>query len=153
VLDGDELRLRLGEMGKDRPAAFPEKRKPGEVLILRRETFGATPPKAKDAQPVHKVLTPEEAIKQMSKEKVTGQFKVNAAEVIRISNSNVIYENAGSREGLILRDSDSFASEYSFAVQLLPPVMETIRRLGIEPDKHFRGKAVRVTGVVQTGQT
>jgi RNA polymerase sigma factor (sigma-70 family) len=29
-----ELRLCLGEMGKDRPAAFPEKRKPGEVLIL-----------------------------------------------------------------------------------------------------------------------
>jgi uncharacterized protein (TIGR03067 family) len=34
-LDRGELRLCLGEMGKDRPAAFPEKPKPGEVLVLR----------------------------------------------------------------------------------------------------------------------
>jgi RNA polymerase sigma factor (sigma-70 family) len=33
-LDRGELRLCLGEMGKDRPAAFPAKPKPGEVLIL-----------------------------------------------------------------------------------------------------------------------
>jgi RNA polymerase sigma factor (sigma-70 family) len=32
--DDGELRLCLGEMGKDRPAAFPEKPRPGEVLIL-----------------------------------------------------------------------------------------------------------------------
>src|SRR5262249_24554123 len=38
VLDGDELRLCLGEIGKDRPTAFPEKRKPGELLVLQRET-------------------------------------------------------------------------------------------------------------------
>jgi RNA polymerase sigma factor (sigma-70 family) len=36
-LDGDELRLCLGELGKDRPAAFPEKPRPGEVLILHRD--------------------------------------------------------------------------------------------------------------------
>jgi RNA polymerase sigma factor (sigma-70 family) len=35
-VDRDEIRLCLGEMGKDRPAAFPEKPKPGEVLILHR---------------------------------------------------------------------------------------------------------------------
>jgi RNA polymerase sigma factor (sigma-70 family) len=36
VLDGDELRLCLAEMDKDRPTAFPEKPKEGEVLILHR---------------------------------------------------------------------------------------------------------------------
>src|SRR5260370_23855529 len=41
-LDRGELRLCLGEMGKDRPAAFPVKPKPGEVLILR----GGAEPKA-----------------------------------------------------------------------------------------------------------
>src|SRR5262249_33712222 len=40
-LDAGELRLCLGEIGKDRPAAFPEKRKPGEVLILHG---GPVPP-------------------------------------------------------------------------------------------------------------
>src|SRR6266496_2099505 len=50
-LDGDELRLCLGEMDKDRPAAFPEKPKPSEVLILQRATSGASPPKAKEEQP------------------------------------------------------------------------------------------------------
>jgi RNA polymerase sigma factor (sigma-70 family) len=38
-LDGDELRLCLAPMNKDRPAAFPDKPGPGEVLILHR-----TPP-------------------------------------------------------------------------------------------------------------
>ena len=76
VLNGDELRLCLGEMGKDRPAAFSEQRKPGEVLVLRRESSGATPPTANDAQPEQKMLTPEESINQRPKEKVTVQFKV-----------------------------------------------------------------------------
>ena len=38
ALDGDELRLCLGGMGKDRPAAFPKKPGPGEVLILHSAT-------------------------------------------------------------------------------------------------------------------
>jgi uncharacterized protein (TIGR03067 family) len=36
MLDGDELRLCLGEPGKDRPAAFPRKPGPGEITILQR---------------------------------------------------------------------------------------------------------------------
>src|SRR5262249_60702470 len=48
--DGDDVRLSQGEMGNYRPAAFPEKRKPGEVLILQRERWGAAPPKAKSDQ-------------------------------------------------------------------------------------------------------
>ena len=47
ALDGDELRLCLADMGKDRPAKFPEKPGPGEVLILHRAKPGAEQPKAK----------------------------------------------------------------------------------------------------------
>jgi uncharacterized protein (TIGR03067 family) len=58
VFDGDELRLCLGEMDGDRPAAFPDKPEPGHVLILRRASSGAMPPTAKDAPPGKNVLTP-----------------------------------------------------------------------------------------------
>jgi uncharacterized protein (TIGR03067 family) len=51
VLDGDELRLCLGGAGKDRPAAFPEKPRPGEVLILHRQKPAAEQPKAKEEPP------------------------------------------------------------------------------------------------------
>jgi RNA polymerase sigma factor (sigma-70 family) len=51
VLDGDDLRLCLGDMGKDRPAAFPKKPGPGQVLILQRNPLGASPPKAKVEKP------------------------------------------------------------------------------------------------------
>ncbi len=81
VLDGDELRLCLGEVGKDRPAAFPERPKPGEVLVLQRVSSGATPLTAKAAQPEQMLLTPEEAMKQRPKEQVTVQFKVVSAEL------------------------------------------------------------------------
>jgi uncharacterized protein (TIGR03067 family) len=47
ALDGDELRLCLADMDKKRPAAFPEKPGPGELLILHR----APRPKAGDAAP------------------------------------------------------------------------------------------------------
>jgi uncharacterized protein (TIGR03067 family) len=46
MLDGDELRLCLGGRDKDRPAAFPRKPAPGEVLILQRIPSGASPRKA-----------------------------------------------------------------------------------------------------------
>lgn len=51
LLDGDELRLCLGDRGKDRPTAFPMKPLPGEVLILRRQKLGAEQPKTKEEQP------------------------------------------------------------------------------------------------------
>ncbi len=55
-LEGDELRLCLGEKGKDRPAAFPEKPAPGEVLILHRESAvkKVDQTKAKEKQPMTK---------------------------------------------------------------------------------------------------
>src|SRR5262245_58619247 len=146
VLEGDELRLCLGEMGKDRPAAFPEKRKPGEVLVLRRAGSGATPPTAKDAKTGRKVLTPEEAIQQRPTEKVTVKFKVNAVLTMRVSKSNVVGDTRGGfDEVLILKYDDSLV------VQLLPPAMDTLRRLGIAPDKHFKGKMVQVTGRLGPG--
>lgn len=155
VLGEDGLWLCLGELGKDRPAAFPERPMPGEVLILQRVRSGATPPTTKDGKPEQKVLTPEEAIKQkqkaeeaikQSQEKVTVKFKVTSVQVVQISKSSVVGEVAGFDEGLILKDGDRFV------VQLYPPVMETIRRLGIEPEQHFKGKVVQVTGVLQPGQ-
>src|SRR5262249_2614946 len=82
VFDGDELRLCLAQPDKDRPAAFPDKPKPGEVLILHRQRPAVEQPKAKEEQPAaKKVLTPEEAIKLMPEENVTVQFKVASVEV------------------------------------------------------------------------
>jgi RNA polymerase sigma factor (sigma-70 family) len=101
-----------------------------------------------------KVLTPEQAIKQREEteraikkgqEKVTVKFKVTAVQTLRVSKSNVVGKSAGFSERLILKGGDSFA------VQLLEPVVDTIKRLGI-PDKHFTGKVVKVTGPLQPGQ-
>jgi uncharacterized protein (TIGR03067 family) len=186
VLEGDELRLCLGEMGKDRPAAFPEKPKPGEVLVLQRESSVASPPAAKgagpptlkgvgspaakgapspavddagspaatdagppaaqdavppgaqDGEPTRKVLTPEEAIKQRPKEPVTVRFKVDSVQDGSRS------PGTGFGVGFILLKNGG-----SFSVRIVPPAMNTIMRLDIEPAKHFTGKFVWVTGLVQ----
>jgi hypothetical protein len=109
----------------------------------------------KNAGTKQKVLTTEEAIKQrqateqaikQSQEKVTVKFKVTVAQTMRVSKSNVIFEDVGFNEVLLLKDGDTFC------VQLLPPTMDTIRRLGIEPETHFKGKVVQVTGLLQPGQ-
>jgi RNA polymerase sigma factor (sigma-70 family) len=158
ILDGDELRLCLDDAGKGRPAAFPEKPGRGEVTILKRAKQAAEPPKAKEEHPAtkteRKVLTPEQAIKQnqaieqaikQSQEKVTVKFKVAAVQTLHVSNSNVIGESAGYHDVFILKEADRFV------VQILPPAMDTIRRLGIA-DEHFKGKVVQVTGRLQPGQ-
>jgi RNA polymerase sigma factor (sigma-70 family) len=94
----------------------------------------------KDAKPGQKVLTPEEAIRLKPKEPVTVKFEVAAVLTMRASKSNMIGANAGFNEVLLLKASDSFV------VQVRPPAMETLKRLGIDPEKHFKGKTVRVTG-------
>ncbi len=205
-LEGDELRLCLGEIGKDRPAAFPEKPKLGELLVLRRASSGAppaatddavsqfqnrpqgggqspfppkapekgtvpdgsavkgagqaavkgalppavkdaeppaanddVPPGAQDGQSVLKLLTPEEASKRGPNEKVTVRFKVTAV----LDNSQS--PGTGFGVGFIqLKDGGNFS------VRIVPPAMNTINRLDIEPAKHFTGKMVQVTGFVKT---
>ena len=138
VLDGDELRLCLASVGKDRPTAFPEKPKPGEVLVLQRATAGASPPKAKDGQPEQKVLTPEEVIRQRPKEKVTVEFKVTAVQDMSTM------PGTGFGQNYILLKHDG-----RFGVRLVPPAMNMVNRLGIEPVKHFSGKVIRATGRFQ----
>jgi uncharacterized protein (TIGR03067 family) len=137
VLDGDELRLCLGDQGKDRPAAFPEKPRPGEVLILQRQKPGAELPKAKDEQPAaKKVLTPEEAIKRMPKENVTVQFKVASVEVsgpiLTYPISYYIY----------LKDGGKFMIVGGFG--------DDTDQLAFKSLEDFKGKMVRVTGRVES---
>src|SRR5437588_4690795 len=95
-------------------------------------------PVPKNANVERNVLTPEEAIKQGPKEKVTVQFKVTAVQdmsKMRTGGFGVGY--------LLLKDGGSFS------VRLVPPAMHTLLRLDIETGKHFTGKVVRVTGFVQ----
>ena len=115
---------------------------------------GEQQPAPKNARTAPKVLSPEQAIKQnqeieqaikKSQEKVTVKFKVTAVKTFHVSNSNVIGENAGTHEVFVLRENDRFV------VQILPPAMDTIRRLGVS-DEHFKGKVVQVTGRLQPGQ-
>ncbi|HLW63960.1 MAG TPA: TIGR03067 domain-containing protein, partial [Gemmataceae bacterium] len=140
VLDKDELRLCLGEMDKHRPEALPEQPKPGELLILQRASSGATPPKAKDALAEQGVLTPEEAIQQMPKEKVTVQFKVAKVEAMHNPGSGF----GGPTYYIYLSDSGKFTAR-------MAKTSDQIMKLGIDPVKHFTGRVVRVTGVVEAG--
>jgi hypothetical protein len=120
---------------------------PGNVVLVQ------VPPAAEKTSE-EKVVTPEQAIKQRQEteqaikqrqEKITVKFKVTAVQTLRVSKSNVFHVDAGYTERFVLKDGDSFA------VQLVPPAMDTIRRLGI-PDKHFAGTVVQVTGPLQPGQ-
>jgi RNA polymerase sigma factor (sigma-70 family) len=139
VLDGDELRLCLG--GKDdRPAAFPAKPKPGEVLILHRKKLGAEQPKAKEEQPAaKKVLTPDEAIKQMPKENVTVQFKVASVEmsgpILTFPVSYYIY----------LKDGGKFTATLGVG-----GFGDDAEQRAFKSLEDFKGKMVRVTGRVES---
>jgi RNA polymerase sigma factor (sigma-70 family) len=146
VLDGDELRLCLGDAGKDRPAAFPQKPRPGEVLILHRYSPSAEQPKdsnkvvqaPKPAEKEQKVLTPEEAIKQRSTEEVTVQLRVTAVEAM----PNLCSGFGGPDYYVFLKDGGRFTARMARAA-------DQLMRLGIDPVKHFSGKVVRVTGRVE----
>ena len=111
-------------------------------MILQRQTPDGGKPKAKDEQLEQKVLTPEEAIKQPPKEPVRVQFKVAAVKDMSLM------PTGGFGQGFILLKDGG-----SFSARLVPPAMYTIMRLGIEPGKHFGGKVVRVTGLVQPDPT
>jgi hypothetical protein len=105
----------------------------------------ATPkeePAPKNANQEEKVLTPEEAIELRPEEAVTVQFKVSAVQDTSQA------PGTGFGVGFILLKDGG-----RFSVRLVPPVMYTIVRLGIEPVRHFTGRVVRVTGLVQSDPT
>ena len=145
VLDGDELRLCLGGPGKDRPAAFPKKPAPGEVLILHRQKPGAEQPKAKGGPPdAKKVLTPEEAMKQMPKENVTVQFKVASVEVtgwyLGYPATYYVHLKDGGKFTAWLNAHDGFKDD--------DQIQKLVKKLGIKSVTDLSGKVVRVTGRV-----
>jgi RNA polymerase sigma factor (sigma-70 family) len=107
--------------------------KPGE-----KEAPAPALPDDKTAPKEQKVLTPEEALKLRSKEKVTVQFKVVGVD------DGV---NQAHFRGYYLGPRLFLNGDKCTAV-LAPPVQQTIHRLRIDPVKHFTGKVIRVTGVV-----
>ena len=85
-----------------------------------------------------KVLTPEEAIKQMPKENVTVQFKV--AKVEAMPNPGTGF--GGPTYYIYLGDGGKFTAR-------MAKTADQIMKLGIDPVKHFTGRVVRVTGQVE----
>ena len=83
------------------------------------------------------VLSPEEAIKQKDKEKVTVQFKVASVKVIPS------YRDEFGPDPIALKDGKNFSA------RLMGPALFQAKRLGLEPAKHFGDKIIRVTGRVQ----
>ena len=72
---------------------------------------------------------------QRAMEKVTVQFKVTAVQAMPTPRGGF------GTDVILLKDGDNFS------VRLVEPARATILRLGIEPDKHFMEKLVRVTGL------
>jgi RNA polymerase sigma factor (sigma-70 family) len=125
-------------------------------------------PAPNDAKPEQKVLTPEEAIKQMPKETVTVQFKVAKVEMM----FNPATGFGGPTHYIYLHDGGKFTARLAkaadqFMAEEFKRLAEEFKRLGIKPDavlseqkmieannapaKHFGGKVVRVTGRVEAG--
>jgi hypothetical protein len=124
--------------GKEEPPAIKKDQKKGEET----QPMPQQEPVPKNAKQEQKVLTPEEAIKQRAKEKVTVQFKVTAVEAILTSGA-IAEGSKVSRLWVRLKDGEKFS------VQLRGRVTYQIERLGIDPAKHFNDKTIRVTGQVQ----
>ena len=108
-----------------------------QIELVKSKTDGKT------GKQERKVLTPEEAIKQRAKEKVTVQFKVSSVE--EIATGGVIPVGSKvSRLWVRLRDGEKFS------VQLRGRVTFQIERLGLEPAKYFNDKTIRATGQLQS---
>ena len=84
-----------------------------------------------------KVLTPEEAIEQRSKEPVTVQFKI--AEVHAAPSPGTGF----GTDVILLKDGGKFSARIG------EPARAMILHVGIEPEKHFLGKVIWVTGLVE----
>jgi len=128
VLEGDELRLCLGERGKDRPTAFPKEPKPGEILILQRAKDGAESPKAKEP----KVLTVEEVFRDKIEGPVRIKFRVTA---VSIPLPTVMESKAGTDR---------------LHITVSEKVEKRLNQLGVEDVRvHLYGKEVLVSGVLK----
>jgi RNA polymerase sigma factor (sigma-70 family) len=116
---------------------------------VRQADNGTIPPsrtqanenQSEKAKKEQKVLTPEEAIKQGSKEEVTVQFKVAAVEAMPNSCSGFGGPNYYNYY-IFLHDGGRFTARLARAA-------DQFMALGIDPVKHFSGKVVRVTGRVE----
>src|SRR5262249_7604206 len=97
----------------------------------------------KPAEKERKVLTPEEAIKQMPKENVTVQFKVASVEL----NLTYLYSGFGGTAYLYLKDGGDFTAALICKKSAIHG--DQLKKLGIERDEDFKGKMVRVTGRVE----
>src|SRR5439155_16910249 len=117
---------------------------PANPLTPDEKTKPKTSPKVTSVD--LKVPTPEEAIKQKIGETITVKFKVTAVITTRVSNSGRIAPDpdAGYHEVLILKAGDSLILQLHTAAG-------TLKRLDIDPEKHFKGKMVQVTGKLGPG--
>jgi uncharacterized protein (TIGR03067 family) len=149
VLDGDELRLCLGVRGQDRPAAFPKKPGPGEVLVLHRapepqaeEQAAAKKDEPPKANKEPEVLTPAEAIKQADKEQVTVRFEVAS---IKMGWSTGLVSKRAKTTSVWWELNDG----NNFSVVLRGHAAWQLEQLRIDTINHFKGKAIQATGRVQ----
>jgi RNA polymerase sigma factor (sigma-70 family) len=102
-------------------------------------TTGGKPGKEKQ-----KILTPEEAIKEMPKENVTVQFKVASVEL------SPTYWGYPATEYLYLKDGGKFTA--ALVLGGFKPIRldgDKLKKLGINSFKDFEGKMIRVTGQVE----
>lgn len=145
AFDGDELRICLPALGKERPTEFASKPAVSGLLILHRQEQGAEQPKAKAGPPdAKKVLTPEEAVKLMPKENVTVQFKVASVEVTGW------YLGYPATYYVHLKDGGKFTAWLRglHPVNQEDQILKLVKKLGIESVTDLSGKVVRVTGRV-----
>jgi RNA polymerase sigma factor (sigma-70 family) len=98
----------------------------------------------KPAEKEQKVLTPEEAIKQMPKENVTVQFKVASVEW----DLTHLYSGYPGSAYTHLKDGGKFRASL-ICNQFARWDADQIKKLGIEKVEDFKGKMLRVTGRVE----
>jgi hypothetical protein len=119
------------------------------VLIVQNKSKLATGKldlEVKDGKEKPKVLTPEEAIKLMSKENVTVQFKVASVE------QTGWYFGYPATYYVYLKDGGKFTARLisnGVASPKEDQILKIIDKLGIKTVDDFKGKLVRVTGRVE----
>jgi hypothetical protein len=106
-----------------------------------------------------KVLTPEEAIKQMPKEDVTVQFKVASVQAMPNMllgfggpDYYIFLNDGGKFTARLARAAGQFMADRYFKLGIKPGIViseEKVEEVHKLPVKHFSGKVVRVTGRVE----